>query len=440
MKTWIQILALSLLVSILTYAWASSSARSKATKEQDALIAKWEAERTRMESELDAARRKPAKVETKIETREVRVPVKVQATPEELMADLVDLKPQSRATRYQDLRRILFFLESLARQGNTSLPAIGGFLARNEDIDYERTMEEEIQRMERAAAVQESGQSTDDRNRFLSLSRGMRGVSRTDPLYPRSLRIGLLEVIADIGTPEAIRMLETVLQSTGRGYEVHWLARHLEVLAPGVYRDMLLAAAHDLIQHPFEIPNPSRMDSESMAYLYDVLALLNDTSFAPVAQSKLITVDGHLDPFALRYLNQTLKEQAVPSMLLALRDPRLQNSISKATLMNEVLDYAGQHPQSDQYFLEILTQGKDNTREQFMAVSRLDNGNLNAQIVQNRIQLLNSVEYGDPKLKSLVDRTLQNLEKRAKAIETKLQSQVGGQGAAVPVPIDPFGR
>ena len=122
-----------------------------------------------------------------------------------------------------------------------------------------------------------------------------RSQARTDFLVPPSLRLGLIDVVAQIGGDEAMGILAETLDTTGRGVEVAHIARILQADAPGRYREASLKAAKDLLSNPVPAGSPNRIDENARAYLYQVLALHQDTSFATAAQGQLVSAEGRVD-------------------------------------------------------------------------------------------------------------------------------------------------
>src|SRR4030095_10228733 len=128
-----------------------------------------------------------------------------------------------------------------------------------------------------------------------------------------------------IGGESAQGILAEVLDTTGRGVEVAHIARVLQREAPGKYRDNALKAAKELLANPLPMNQPNRIDDNARAYLYQVLAMHNDTTFAAAAQSQLISAEGRVDKQALNYLSTTFKEQSVPTLVAAYQNPKLTN-------------------------------------------------------------------------------------------------------------------
>ncbi len=96
-------------------------------------------------------------------------------------------------------------LQALAAQGAAAVPAIRQFLEQNVDLSF--------------------------------------GKEGAESAGAASLRVGLLDVLRQIGGPEALALSRQVLQTTTEPLEIALLARNLEEAAPGQYRQEFLDAA-----------------------------------------------------------------------------------------------------------------------------------------------------------------------------------------------------
>jgi hypothetical protein len=167
-------------------------------------------------------------------------------------------------------------------------------------------------------------------------------------VLPASLRLGLFDVVRQIGGQAGEKLLAEALTSTGRGVEVAYLARVLEERAPGKYIETVLTAARDLLAKGAPVSN-SALDRFHRDYLYDVLKLHRDTSYVSTAQNQLIQPDGKVDRSALKYLQQALGAQAVALAAQAYQDPRLKEQ-ERDSLARIGLAYVGADRQAEQFF------------------------------------------------------------------------------------------
>ncbi len=97
----------------------------------------WEAEKEKLERDLKRARGQSGKIET-VTTTEV-VQVDGRPTPDQLIQRLASVQMKEDSDRAAQLREIIHAMESLREHGQSAVPAISGFLAKNQDVDYEPT-------------------------------------------------------------------------------------------------------------------------------------------------------------------------------------------------------------------------------------------------------------------------------------------------------------
>ncbi|MDB6129102.1 MAG: hypothetical protein JWM04_209 [Verrucomicrobiales bacterium] len=330
-------------------------------------------------------------------------PAARRVTSAEIMEKLKGMRVGSGPQRNQSLRQVVHLLETLVEQGTESIDPIKTFLALNQDVGYSTAANSETLAADSAA-----------RTRVFTTIK----VS-TDFLVPPSLRLGLMSALKEIGGPEAQKVLAGVLSTSGRGVEVASLARILEEMAPGVYRDVALSAAKDLLANPLAVQNPDNMDQNTKAYLYSVLALYHDTSFVDSARQLLVT-NGALDRNALDYLTTTAKEAGVPSLMDAYNNPALTNRLDKASLASNLLGFVGLSPQADQMFNDLVTNTNTDPRQRSLTVLRLAGINLGAAAVEapkNPVQvaaitgILNNLKQttSDLSIQQSIDATLKSL-------------------------------
>ncbi len=290
--------------------------------------AAWLTEKADLESALLARQQlQPAP-----EPAPVPVPVVLvtnRIAPEAILQKLTALRISPGSDRSKNIRQAIRLFEELIEAGPAALPAIGAFLDRFEDTSYDAEAD--------------------------GLRRALKeGRLTTDFVLPPSLRLGLFDVARQIGGPEAEQILARSLESTGRGVEVAYLAKALQELAPDRYRDAALAAARELLVNPAPNAQPDRLDKGSRDFLFAVLGMFGDTSFAAAAQSQLLRADGEIDHSALRYLKSTLGEQALPAIQQALYDARLREPEQKEALLHFISSYVGQNRQANELVQSVI--------------------------------------------------------------------------------------
>ena len=350
---------------------------------------------------------------------------------EEIIAELIEFKPAAEKSRNAGVRRLIHRFESLNDMGPAALPAIKDFLAKNQDVEFLRERE--------GGPGNEGDRGRGDRGgpsqwvTMLSAFGGGR-LPEADSLYPVSLRLGIFEVTRQIGGAEAEAILAGVLDQTARGVEVAHLARVLDEVAPGKYRDQILAAAKELLANPPAVENPSRLDEMGRNYLFSLLSKYQDKSFADKAQEMLVSTDGRVNNSALNYLTETLKEQSLPLLYKVYKDPSITNGLSKLPVVTAALNYVGQHPQADAMFKEMVLDEKNQAR--WMVIGNLARGgeDIKPETIKARQQLLASVktEIKDERLTGMMDRVNQELERQldpnAPPREGGLRGIFGGGG------------
>jgi hypothetical protein len=197
---------------------------------------------------------------------------------------------------------------------------------------------------------------------------------QTDWVVPPSLRLGLVGVLKEIDGVESEQALAEMLSTTARGVEVAYLARVLEGIAPGKYRDTAVAAAKELLMNPPSINSPDQLDDLSRSYLYGVLEMFGDTSFVSNAEQMLVGADGRLDQDAMNYLSEVLKDQSVSALYAAYENQNLTNQFDKMNLGREIMAYVGQNSQANALFTETLNNTALDDRMKAMTIAQLAGG------------------------------------------------------------------
>jgi hypothetical protein len=316
---------------------------------------------------------------------------------------LLKLHPNAgEESRNRIFRQIIYYLQTLAQMGPESVPVIQEFLKKNQDVDYSGDL------------INASGERI---SRPVGMAFASRNLTRTDFIVPPSLRLGLVDVLEQIGTPEATGVLVEMLDTTGRGIEVAYLARILQDQSPDEYRENALKAAKDLLANPPTIDRPNRLDENSRAYLYSVLAMFNDTSFAETAQSLLVSPEGHVDRQAMNYLSNTLKEQAVPALYSAYKNEKLTNQTERTQLLNTLLAFTGPSAQANEVFKEIVTDEKVPATIRGFSIQNLAGAPgrdrpSDPQLIEARLQFLRTLRdsFTDERLLKAIDETRATLE------------------------------
>ena len=379
------------------YFFVSNSNDAALKNERAKSEAQWQAEKAKLESELSAAKNKKAKVEHI--TTEVAVAAK--RSPKEILDNLLKLQP-SGATRIYTIRKIVHELEDLAELGDESLADIREFLAKNSDLEY---------------SVERAGQS-DGGNRRNWTPPWQRSGPPTEFTLPPSLRIGLFDVLKDIGTEGAEKLMAEVLGSSGRAVEVAYLTRALEEMAPGKYRETALAAAKDMLRNPIAINSPNRLDEQAEGYLFGILELYKDASFVEDAKKMLVTAEGRLDRNAQQYLNQIQGEAMVATYYDLFNKNGVTNNFDRMSVANRILNYVGPNQQANAFLGEVVANTNLDARMRSFAVMQLAGGfggdetPKDPNIARQQIPVLEHLKTTttDERLLQAIDRTQQNLQ------------------------------
>ena len=236
--------------------------------------------------------------------------------PQELLNELVAIQVTPGPGQARAQYRILALLDQLAQSGSAALPVLRQFLAGKRDVAYNSTG---------------SGGRSGTRNALL----------------PPSLRMGLFDVVRQIGGTDAESILSESLAATGRSAELAYLAQLLEESSPGKYREATLTAAHNLLA------GGKITDAAERNQLYDVLVAAKDTSLVNTAMAGLIQADGKVDGTALRYLQQSLGEKSIALAAQTLADARVADADSKEALGRLALNFVGANDQALELYHKI---------------------------------------------------------------------------------------
>jgi hypothetical protein len=344
----------------------------------------WEAERATFEDALSRMRQEalivPAPVPALLP---VTNGMPAQVSSAEIIVRLIELSSAANAQTRVGQREIVYWLEELAFRGPSALPAIQEFLQRYEDVELD------------TSAVSGKGTGTRLPGEFL---------------FPPSLRFGLFDVVQRIGGEKAEVILTEALNQTGRGLEVAYLTRVLQELAPDRHRAAALKVAHRLLSQPGP-ESSSRLDRNHRDHLYAVLLFYQDTSYAAVAQTRVLGADGQPDQGAIRYLQRSLGAQAVPLAAQTYHDPRLTNSAAREPFARLALTFAGADPRATEFYAETINDPA-----------------LTPNHRRNLIEDLNQDGFADPK--NLTANDLPLIENRIELIEKLAPSALDDANAA----------
>ena len=426
MKTFLTILIAGCIGFAAAFAIVSNRNEAALKNERAKLEAQWQTERANLESQLAIAKNKKNKVEQV--TTEVAVPTKRSA--KEILDSLLKLQPAG-TTRIFTIRKIVHELEDLAELKNEALPAIRAFLAKNSDLDYS------VERTDRS----------DNGDRRNWTPPWQRNSPPTEFSLPPSLRIGLFDVLKDIGGDAAEKLMAEVLGTSGRAVEVAYLTRALEEIAPGKYRETALTAAKDLLRNPIAINSPNRLDEQAEGYLYGILELYNDPSFIDDAKRMLVNADGRLNRNAQQYLAKVQGEGMVATYYDLYKNDTMTNNFDKMSVANRILGYVGPNATANAFLSEVVANTNIDSRMKSFAIMQLAGGfggndtPKDPNIVRQQIPVLERLKATttDERLLQAIDRTQQNLQNilDGKPVENpfdRFRGRDGGRGGPPPPP------
>jgi hypothetical protein len=434
MKTLIVILLVAGVSFASTYLVVSNQKAAQLKAAQ----AQWNLEKEQLEAAAAAAKSSSAPAPAVAMSAVPAAPA--EESPQDILNELFNIKLGTGSERNAALRLIVFKLETLAHRGKASVPAIRAFLARNVDVQYGEQSDRNSD-ANNPNNPADTGSQTNQPGQLGNAGpggggggfggRGGRGGRfrriqnlQIDWVVPPSLRLGLVGTLREIDGPEGEQALAEMLNTTARGVEIAYLARVLEAIAPGKYRDAAVAAARELLMNPPAIDNPDRYDELSRAYLFGVLEFFHDTSFAINAQQMLVGKDGRLDAEAMSYLTEVMKDQSVSALYAAYQNPNLTNQFDKMQLGREMLGYVGQNSQANALFAETLNNADLDARLKAFTVAQLAGGGFgpfssqsptDPQVISSRVnilqQLLSQPAYAnDETMSQVISATINALQ------------------------------
>ncbi|MBT6660297.1 MAG: hypothetical protein HOB00_08425 [Verrucomicrobia bacterium] len=321
----------------------------------------------------------------------------------EILDELIEIKLVSK-NRSSVQRRLSYLFESLALQGNAAVPLIREFLNKMEDVDF---------------AVQREGESDEESKRRYSRFRATLNFSQ-----PPTLRIGLIDMLAEIGSDDAEATVAELFATTGRGFEIAYAAKTIQGwLGKDAYRTEALAAAHELLLDPVEAVGGNHFDRLSRNYLFMVLDMYDDQTFIQSAQSMFINEDGRIDRTILDYYEDVGKVRALPAMVQAFRSGRVHED-DMDNLAEAASRYAGINPQADQLFRDIMTGDQYNMETKLDAIRSFTQSDGDAStpgvpphVLQARLNLVNTLQYDESDL----------MGKGMQLLALQLEAQISGE-------------
>ena len=308
----------------------------------------------------------------------------------DIIDELMEIKLTS-GNRSKIQRRINFLFESLSEQGEVAVPHIREFLNRMEDVDF---------------AIPKSPQ---DESKELEHWRTRMVHGPLDFEQPPSLRIGLIDILAEVGGKKAEEALAEVLSTTGRGFEIAYAAKKLQRwIGKDAYRDEALGAAHELLAEPVNVANGNKFDAASRQYLFMVLEMYGDKTFVQTAQGQLINEEGRIDRSVLSYFEKIGDGSATDAVVQAMQSGQLRESDMREMARVAVQGVGKNDAQADSLFQDIMTSDQYSLDVKLETIRSMDNAedltnmdkNEQATVLQSRLALMDTIQLGDDNIMS----------------------------------------
>jgi hypothetical protein len=217
----------------------------------------------------------------------------------QLIASLTQFGPGNGITpqRAEELKKSF---KQLAAQGAAAVPAIREYLARFQDIDFDSV-----------------------------------GAGKLVG-YP-SLRLGLMDVLGQIGGSEATDLLLQTLQKTGDPQEIAMLAKNLDKqLAPDQVRSAAVTAASEVLAQTLS----GKWDGRNVSSLFEVLQKYGDENVVGLLEQSA-TKWNYYATLALAGLPDGT---GVPALIRLAQDPALRSSGNGDIALRPLAQAALQYP------------------------------------------------------------------------------------------------
>ena len=374
------------------------------------------AELEKLQKELKAARVQAGKTEVINTETEKVVERTVAVDPESYLAQLKTLRPTG-ATRQQTMREIIHHLVGLTKSRENAIPAIRGFLESKLDIEYDSTAQNFDRENQAAREAESRGEEAQPNGIGSFIKSGFGSYFMSNmvaqmkrELEPGSLRLGLFDVLQDIGGAEAESLLAHELSQTGRGLEVAYLDRILSDIAEGQYKEQVLNVTHDLLVTPPAPTGSSLLDESSRLFLFAILVKYKDATFVNTAKLMIINNEGRVDGAVVNYLTTILGVDAVPLLYAKIKDESLTDDGDKMALGDAILKHVGTNDDSNAFFTEVVT-NQELGPLRFLALGHLTGGDRAESTLRNRQKLITDIKAESPEDAAL-NRALDNTHNR----------------------------
>jgi hypothetical protein len=321
-------------LSFLVYQVAENSKKPKRLAETDAVLTQDDSTR-----ESDSAATQPsqsgarkANLAPKAASGPGRSPkVGSLAGAQELIVRLEQLDLSSGAIKPEEVHQLNDTFKQLIAQGAAGVPAIRAYLEKNQDLDFSN----------------------------------LRGGGLLD--Y-KSLRMGLIDALKQVGGPEAMDVALETLKNTAVPWEVAVLARDLEQQAPGQFHQEALTAARESLAQGLA----GGLGERDVAPLFQVLQSYGDASVVSDIEKAL--------PQYGYYANITLANlpggEGIPALIQEVQDPTAIAGGQPDIAMRMLAQVSANNPQASEALVALARANQVSAGEWTSVASGLAGYNL----------------------------------------------------------------
>ena len=274
------------------------------------------------------------------------------------------------------LREAFFCFQGLVEEGEKAIPAIRDYFTTGENVVL----------IENTGGFRGRGPGNrNGRGRNNNFNNNNTGTANTD--LPSTTRIGLIDVLNDIGGKDAINLLGQILPTTLNAQELSYLSTILQSIDSNIFVNTTITTARNLLANTSITEGDKRQ-------LLQLLASLGDTEYAAAMLGSLVTNNG-IDGSVLDFAIQTLGEAAIPAIYDAFMNQNL-NPMDQARLMTSAMDYVGRNSQATEMFNTAYNEVADNPMLSRMMILGLGgigpNNNVSVESAAGRLNVLESIE------------------------------------------------
>ena len=372
------------------------NAERQAAEEVSKRSAEWDAERAELESRLANA-----------QSGGIAIPENVEISSSMDPILLVErLKKLDDNDNRKKLREALFSFQGLVEAGTNSIPAIRNYFTSGENVRLSGGGNNNNGPFG-GGGPNFGGNNANNGNNFRGPNGGGFGGANfggmnfgggRNSAVPASTRIGLIDVLHDIGVEEAYILLGQIVPTVTEARELVYLSGILQSIDPSSFVGTTVTTARNLLAD-------SNISNGDKRQLMNLLSQLGDTEYAAAMLDNLY-VDGRLDGATLDFLTRTLGEGAIPTIYNAFMDANASDQ-DRARLLMSTMNYIGSNQQATEMFNTAFAGVSENRGLQnmmLMGLSGIGPGqNITPDVAANRLAVLNSLQqqYNDPSMNNV---------------------------------------